>query len=1066
MSRKPILVCAGFFPDRHGTLIRELSHRFDLRYLDGAGRVDESQRVPVIHVDPTQAELQAALRELDAVMEEARAAAGIAPPAGREEALRCLAETWLHGRNIALSLERFHRAQGVHAVLVVNDHLGPNRSLVEEARRLGIPSFYVEHGFQMCGIEGRHFRLPRQKTLPVTDFVFVENELDRAYYEEFFALHGGRIPQVRCTGSPLDSKSVVAVSAPASKTGDRSLVLFCPGWGEGNTLQWILEWDLYEHRAFAEFCGAMKKLEKEFPDRKFEIVVKLHPTLTKSIGSDTGDYYRENAAAFGLRCEVSDGPIGEWLAGADLQVSTMPSSVQWESFLHAVPSAAYMGRAWETMLKDFPAGIDTLTTRWGAQALLWDGADWAGTFSGLLKKKWSGEIARIRAEKLRGIEQVPATEAARRIAETILNPAAQVAAPAIEGGKKMRILQIIHAFPPENIGGTELYTLSFVKAMKKLGHEVEVLYPVFEPAAEPFAFLPGEFEGVKLHRFNAVDRLPPPYSEMWGNRHDAAFRSFLARNKFDVCHFQHLIFLSPNWPAIAREAGMKTALKIDDMYFTCMRVHLNRPDGSYCSGPESIDKCVQCNHAAGKETPKTEAWGYYLLAHRRKILRDTFAGFDFVHSASRFLVDHFHAFGFDNRNFRHITTGINPFPTAPKIPSPDGRTRVAFVGHVDRRKGIIVFLDAVEKFLAKGGGDRIAFHVHGASGGDTVLINEFQKRMLALKVVTYHGPFSAADRPRIFAGIDVLVAPSQGENYPFVLREAVSAGVAVAATRIAGVPEIVKPGVNGYLFEPNDSNGLAQVFEQIARPGSLSSFSFPGSPIKLIDEDAAEMTAIFSAMKGGSALGGPASGVAAPAGAGALDVVVMAGEQEVDWKGFLGRLKEQATRNLSVTVVAPASGHGGLEGLPGVRVLRAADDRAAASALRQAVLGNASAGEVVLTEPTVRPPKGWDDNLLARIGGGVAAVGPVSDKASGKQYRKGGEGGAGTLETDWLVGLMMCLSRGAIASLDMDLESWEPHSVALRLSRAIKQKGGRMLVATDVFAGDWSAVDGVAEKVR
>ena len=752
--------------------------------------------------------MRGALQEFTDLMDQAAAAAGMpAPEEGREQALRCLLGTWVQARDVATSLARLHAATPVHAVLVVNDHLAPHRSLVEEARKLAIPSFYVEHGFQFCGIEGRHFRLPRQKTLPSADFVFVENELDRAYYEEFYGLRGGSRPRIIRTGSALDEKSVVKESGLAP-SGDpkTSRVLFCPAWVEAGTIQWVLRWDLQEHRAFSDFCGAILKLKREFPERRFELIVKLHPTLTKAIGTDPSGYYRGRAAEFGLDCVVDDGPIGKWLSGADLQVSTMPSSVQWESFLHGVPSAAYIGAAWDTTLKDFPVGVDTLITRWGAQEMLWDGCDWAGKLESLLRKKWSGEIGRIRDGKLKEIEQVPTAEAARRIREIIQDPASaaplEMAAPKKENGK-MRILEIVHAFPPADFGGTELYTLSLARALGRQGHEVHVLYPYFDPAGEPFSFTETRYEDVTVIRFNAVQRMSSPGLELHADTYHPAFRRFLSGRKYDLCHFQHLLFLSPSWPQVARDLGIKTVLKIDDMYFTCMRVHLNRPDGSYCSGPESTDKCVACA-VEGTVVESPKRWGWVLLSD----------GAPQGHPSEDRGRIRFHPFRlalpgrpFPRLRFRQSQSPPYPHRHQSLPQGPEGPFSGRPGAHRLRRpcgspqrdrdlpgRGRAVpedrgFRFAVVPYLRRDGWRSIRqCGIHPAPGRDA---ERHLSRSLHSGGTGRHLRRPGPDG-RALARRELSFRDS---------GEALTAGLPVAATRIAGVPEIIKPDVNGFLFD-------------------------------------------------------------------------------------------------------------------------------------------------------------------------------------------------------------------------------------------------------------------------
>lgn len=61
-----------------------------------------------------------------------------------------------------------------------------------------------------------------------------------------------------------------------------------------------------------------------------------------------------------------------------------------------------------------------------------------------------------------------------------------------------------------------------------------------------------------------------------------------------------------------------------------------------------------------------------------------------------------------------------------------------------------------------------------------------------------------------------LVIPSivdrfqETEGMPTVLAEALSAGCKVVATRVGGIPEILKEGHNGWLAQPADAGDLAQ----------------------------------------------------------------------------------------------------------------------------------------------------------------------------------------------------------------------------------------------------------------
>ena len=65
------------------------------------------------------------------------------------------------------------------------------------------------------------------------------------------------------------------------------------------------------------------------------------------------------------------------------------------------------------------------------------------------------------------------------------------------------------------------------------------------------------------------------------------------------------------------------------------------------------------------------------------------------------------------------------------------------------------------------------------------------------------------DLGNILAAIDMFVMPSLWEGLPLSLVLAMGAGLPVVASRVAGIPEVVKDGVSGLLVDAGDSHQLA-----------------------------------------------------------------------------------------------------------------------------------------------------------------------------------------------------------------------------------------------------------------
>jgi len=75
------------------------------------------------------------------------------------------------------------------------------------------------------------------------------------------------------------------------------------------------------------------------------------------------------------------------------------------------------------------------------------------------------------------------------------------------------------------------------------------------------------------------------------------------------------------------------------------------------------------------------------------------------------------------------------------------------------------------------------------------------------------------DIPSILKNLSVLVLTSLWEGLPRVIPEAMAAGLPVVATRVDGIPEVVRDNETGYLAEPHDVETLARrVTELLANP--------------------------------------------------------------------------------------------------------------------------------------------------------------------------------------------------------------------------------------------------------
>lgn len=137
---------------------------------------------------------------------------------------------------------------------------------------------------------------------------------------------------------------------------------------------------------------------------------------------------------------------------------------------------------------------------------------------------------------------------------------------------------------------------------------------------------------------------------------------------------------------------------------------------------------------------------------------------------------------------------------------------LASVGSFEERKGQTVLLEAVAK-LAK---DKLpnAHVMMVGEGPDENMLKAKTKEMGLESHVTFF-PFTSEPN-FIFDRIDILTLPSlYKEGLPNVLLEAMSMGLPVISSKMAGVPEIVFNGETGFMTEPGDVDQLVAAVEKL-----------------------------------------------------------------------------------------------------------------------------------------------------------------------------------------------------------------------------------------------------------
>ena len=128
-----------------------------------------------------------------------------------------------------------------------------------------------------------------------------------------------------------------------------------------------------------------------------------------------------------------------------------------------------------------------------------------------------------------------------------------------------------------------------------------------------------------------------------------------------------------------------------------------------------------------------------------------------------------------------------------------------FTGRLGQRKGVFDLVEAFARVMEQVPSARLA------CCGDGQVV-ECRQRVQALglsRQVEIPGWIEADALQHLLTEADIFVLPSYDEGLPMSLLEAMAAELAVVTTPVGGIPDLIEDGVNGFLVQPGDIDGLA-----------------------------------------------------------------------------------------------------------------------------------------------------------------------------------------------------------------------------------------------------------------
>jgi L-malate glycosyltransferase len=153
-------------------------------------------------------------------------------------------------------------------------------------------------------------------------------------------------------------------------------------------------------------------------------------------------------------------------------------------------------------------------------------------------------------------------------------------------------------------------------------------------------------------------------------------------------------------------------------------------------------------------------------------------------------------------------------------PAPDGtdyrQRHFTIIARLVPKKNIAMAIDAYAEYRRVAGPEARALYICGSGELEGALRQK--ARALGLGEDMFRGFVQAPQIAQALASTLALILPSTEEQWGLVVNEAVAMGVPILCSTNVGARDLlVRAGVNGFVFEPDNPEGLAQLMHGMSR---------------------------------------------------------------------------------------------------------------------------------------------------------------------------------------------------------------------------------------------------------
>jgi len=146
---------------------------------------------------------------------------------------------------------------------------------------------------------------------------------------------------------------------------------------------------------------------------------------------------------------------------------------------------------------------------------------------------------------------------------------------------------------------------------------------------------------------------------------------------------------------------------------------------------------------------------------------------------------------------------------------------VLYLGHLGKEKGSFDLISAAKTVLEQQRG--ILFDLVGQEQvfGDMQALQTQVAEARLEQFIHIQSAVARAEKIELFRNADLFVYPSYHEGMPMAVIEAMACGLPIIATQVGGLPELVRPELNGLLVPAGRPDQLADAIQQLAHDAPI-----------------------------------------------------------------------------------------------------------------------------------------------------------------------------------------------------------------------------------------------------